>query len=288
MKKRSFLALMCCFMVLSLSFVLCGFTVGNIAHAEETFSTIVVGETYTFSDSSGEYSVTILTETEYKLHVIKESDEIEYKGTYTYIDGNLTLSAAGDILGVFYLQGSNLVKIIESEETPPENNTLLGRVQTWLEENYVGLATTIGDIVLFILFLVNFFKNNKNLLGLTQNVKFTSNAQSDVVDVVNNLIVGYNAIEAEFKEYKKTESQKYEIVGSMIIQTKAILEILTTVYANSKNLPQGVKDLVNLKYADALKKLGEVPALKEVVDGTVAQLESAGTETTSENAATEG
>lgn len=288
MKKRSFIALMCCFMVLSLSFMLCGFTTGNVAHAEEGVSPIVVGETYTFSDSGGEYSVTILTETEYKLHAVKEGDEIEYKGTYTYIDGKLTLSAAGDVLGVFYLQGSNLVKVVESEETPPENNTFLGRVQAWLEENYVGLATTIGDIVLFILFLVNFFKNKKNLLGLAQNVKFTSNAQSDVVDVVNNLIVGYNTIEAEFKEYKKTESQNYEIVGSMIIQTKAILEILTTVYANSKNLPQGVKDLVNLKYADALKKLGEVPALKEVVDDAVAQLESAETETTPENTTTEG
>lgn len=288
MKKRSFIALMCCFMVLSLSFMLCGFTTGNVAHAEEPVSPIVVGETYTFSDSGGEYSVTILTETEYKLRAVKEGDEIEYKGTYTYIDGKLTLSAAGDVLGVFYLQGLNLVKVVESEETPPENNTFLGRVQAWLEENYVGLATTIGDIVLFILFLVNFFKNKKNLLGLAQNVKFTSNAQSDVVDVVNNLIVGYNAIEAEFKEYKKTESQNYEIVGSMIIQTKAILEILTTVYANSKNLPQGVKDLVNLKYADALKKLGEVPALKEVVDDAVAQLESAETETTPENTTTEG
>lgn len=99
---------------------------------------------------------------------------------------------------------------------------------------------------------------------------------------------GRVGIEAEFKEYKKTESQNYEIVGSMIVQTKAILEILTTVYANSKNLPQGVKDLVNLKYVDALKKLGEVPALKEVVDDAVAQLESAETETIPENTATEG
>ena len=49
-------------------------------------------------------------------------------------------------------------------------------------------------------------------------------------------------------------------------QTKAILEIMTTVYANSKNIPQGVKDLVNLKYADVLKLVGDEDKLKEIVE----------------------
>ena len=49
-------------------------------------------------------------------------------------------------------------------------------------------------------------------------------------------------------------------------QTKAILEILTTVYANSKNIPQGVKDLVNLKYADVLKLVGDEDKLKEIAE----------------------
>ena len=46
--------------------------------------------------------------------------------------------------------------------------------------------------------------------------------------------------------------------------SKAILEVLTTVYANSKNIPQGVKDLVNLKYADVLKLVGDEDKLKEI------------------------
>ena len=56
------------------------------------------------------------------------------------------------------------------------------------------------------------------------------------------------------------------MVAAMVVQTKAILEILTTVYANSKNLPQGVKDLVNLKYADVLKTINEDKKLKEIAD----------------------
>ena len=50
------------------------------------------------------------------------------------------------------------------------------------------------------------------------------------------------------------------------MQTKAILEILITVYANSKNIPQGVKDLINLKYADALKLIGNDEQLKQTLD----------------------
>lgn len=46
--------------------------------------------------------------------------------------------------------------------------------------------------------------------------------------------------------------------------TKAILEILATVYANNKNIPQAVKDLVNIKYVQALK--AELPAPVETED----------------------
>lgn len=37
-------------------------------------------------------------------------------------------------------------------------------------------------------------------------------------------------------------------------------------YPNSKNLPQGVKDLVNLKYADALKIVGDDNKLIEAAE----------------------
>jgi len=50
----------------------------------------------------------------------------------------------------------------------------------------------------------------------------------------------------------------------MVVQTRAVLDILATVYANSKNLPQGVKDLVNLKYADVLKTTSDDEKLLSV------------------------
>jgi hypothetical protein len=55
------------------------------------------------------------------------------------------------------------------------------------------------------------------------------------------------------------------VVGAVLATNTAILEILTMVYTNSKNLPQGVKDLVNLKYANCLKTLDDDEKVKAIV-----------------------
>ena len=66
--------------------------------------------------------------------------------------------------------------------------------------------------------------------------------------------------------FDATEKERYRTMLAAFAQTKAILEILTTVYANSKNIPQGVKDLVNLKYADVLKLVGDEEKLKGIAE----------------------
>lgn len=121
-----------------------GFASASVVHAAETPETLIVGQEYTFSDDSGECSVTILSDTEYKLHAVKadSGEELDYNGTYTYIDGKLTLIMHYETLGVFTLQGTTLIEVVESVETPDENYTFLGRVQAWLETNYVEIATT--------------------------------------------------------------------------------------------------------------------------------------------------
>ena len=109
-------------------------------------------------------------------------------------------------------------------------------------------------------------KTGKHIKNINTQTTNTTNTQSDVVKVVNELIVGYNELDEKLKSYTGTQDENYKMVASMVVQTKAILEILTTVYANSKNLPQGVKDLVNLKYADVLKTINEDKKLKEIAD----------------------
>jgi hypothetical protein len=85
------------------------------------------------------------------------------------------------------------------------------------------------------------------------------------VGVVNEMVDGYNALKQSYDKYGETEDDRNRVVGALVAQNTAILEILTTVYANSKNLPQGVKDLVNLKYANCLKSLDDDEQLKAII-----------------------
>lgn len=155
---------------------------------------------------------------------------------------------------------------VVEEETTTENNTFFGRTYQWFEDNYKVILQLIGDIVIGYIVLRLSNKTKKSLVNINTQTTNTNNTQSDVVKVVNELIVGYNVLDEKLKSYTDTQDENYKMVASMVVQTKAILEILATVYANSKNLPQGVKDLVNLKYADVLKTINEDKKLKEIAD----------------------
>lgn len=147
-----------------------------------------------------------------------------------------------------------------------ENNTFFGRVYQWVGDNYKVILQLIGDAIIGYIVLRLSNKTKKSLTNINTQTTNTNNTQSDVVKVVNELIVGYNEFDEKLKSYTGTQDENYKMVAAMVVQTKAILEILTTVYANSKNLPQGVKDLVNLKYADVLKTINEDKKLKEIAD----------------------
>lgn len=163
----------------------------------------------------------------------------------------------------------------ESTATETEvNATLIGRIWEYLQTNYNDIATTAGNIVLLVVVWVKDIKSKKKLANISTQSTFTANAQSDVVDVVNKLIENYNDLEKKLESYNNAEDKKYEAVGSMVVQTKAILEILSRVYSNSKNLPQGVKDLVNLTYANALKITGDTEQLKAEVESATEQSEA--------------
>lgn len=106
----------------------------------------------------------------------------------------------------------------------------------------------------------------KNLLTVKDGVTNTETSQRSVVNVTNELIEGYNRFEKALNNFDTTENERYKTMLAAFAQTKAILEILMTVYANSKNIPQGVKDLVNLKYAEVLKLVGDEDKLKEIAE----------------------
>lgn len=162
----------------------------------------------------------------------------------------------------------------------PEDNkvsvpkpTFFGRILEWVQANGGEILTVTGDIVLVCFLIVQKVKQKKKLatigediLTVKDGVSNTETSQRNVVSVTNELIEGYNRFEKALNNFDVTEQERYKTMIAAFAQTKTILEIMTTVYANSKNIPQGVKDLVNLKYADVLKLLRDDDKLKEIVE----------------------
>ena len=110
----------------------------------------------------------------------------------------------------------------------------------------------------------------------------TASSQVSVVSAMNGLIGGYNQMYESYEKYGQTEEDRNKLIGAVMVQNTAILEILSTVYVNSKNMPQGVKDLVNLKYANCLKAIGDDETLLAIVSA-VREKVSASSESDTEN-----
>ena len=156
---------------------------------------------------------------------------------------------------------------------PADEPTFFDRIWEWVTANATEILTVLGDIVLVACLIAQRVKQKKKLVELGTNiitvkddVANTVSSQKSVVSVTNELIEGYNRFEEALNNFDATEKERYKTMLAAFAQTKAILEILTTVYANSKNIPQGVKDLVNLKYADVLKLVGDEDKLKEIAE----------------------
>lgn len=172
---------------------------------------------------------------------------------------------------------------ITPEETPEaepevENHTIFSRMYEWVTEHKTEIITAVGDVILVIMLIIEKTKSKKSytaigsqLLSIGKGVYNTETSQNNVVGVTNELIAGYNKFEQTLDNFDAKEDERQKTAMAAYIQTRAILKILVTVYANSKNVPQGVKDLVNLEYADVLKLVGNEETLKQLVDSTAVQ-----------------
>lgn len=181
-------------------------------------------------------------------------------------------------------------------------HTLFTRVWEFVSTYSGETLSVIGSIALLILNLIlkhSSSKMSKETKKALENIKGeveeTLGGQTSVVKVVNDMIDGYNGLSNNYKDMKEAydqygamEGERNRVVGAVLATNAAILEILTTVYVNSKNLPQGVKDLVNLKYANCLKTLEDDKQLMAIVEAVRNNIGSATgdteTETNTDNA----
>jgi hypothetical protein len=175
----------------------------------------------------------------------------------------------------------------EAETTVPEapkantekasaSHTLFTRVWEFVRTYSQEVISVAGSFVIVVLNFVlkhSGSKTSKEIALIKKGVTDTEGSQKNVVEAVNSMIEGYNGLSQRYDTMKEsydaygaTEDERNRVVGAVLATNTAILEILTTVYANSKNLPQGVKDLVNIKYANCLKTLDDDEKMKAIVE----------------------
>ena len=168
-----------------------------------------------------------------------------------------------------------------------EEETIVSRVWEWVVSNKQEIIDkSISGLSLLLVLIFNItYKNLKskvlNVATTTSNVELS---QKNTITAINSLgenverytDVAHADIEgavAVFKEEIAKLNSKIEeeiaranTIAIVATETTAILEILMSVYPNSKNLPQGVKDIVNLTYANCLKTINSDEKIRNIMD----------------------
>lgn len=151
-------------------------------------------------------------------------------------------------------------------------DTVFSRLAEFANEHREVLTTVFAFATLIVTSLIEASKSRKKSKEISDDVKVVlngtstvANSQGGVIGAVNELIGGYNGLKEAYEKNEGAEDDRNKLIGALMVQTTTILEILTSVYANSKNLPQGVKDLVNLKYAHCLQSLDSDEVLRSCV-----------------------
>lgn len=150
--------------------------------------------------------------------------------------------------------------VVTEEPSKKEVHTFGSRLKEWLGKYYVELTstTTLAGVIGSVLALIAEIKKNK------QNAQITTNAIAGAIDVTkentdsnDKVLDVVNALIDKTNEFADGEIGRDAHMQELILLNKAVLEILVSVYANNKNIPQPIKDLVNYKYVNALKSVDE-------------------------------
>lgn len=167
----------------------------------------------------------------------------------------------------------NQLQAADAAEITTENHTLLGRLEEYIRENKTNVLGVAGDaaiVVISVAFgLFQKSKTKKLAANLNRAVSATSGvatSQNNMVGAVNTMIASYNELKTSYDRYGLVEAERNRIVGACVALNTATLEILSLVYTHNKNLPQGVKDLVTMKYANCLKQLEDDEKLSAIVE----------------------
>ena len=233
----------------------------------------IIGRSFTLTDEEeGTMELTIVDETSCTMHVVFTDGTVgDMSGTYRLEGDIITVTAAGEEMGSLKIVGNTLEYVEEdiSEATPaPEAHNVFSRLWEYAVKNKDTVLEIAFSAVMFILLWIIKKKTNNlktDVTSASANSISVADSQSGVVGVVNTMIDGYNAFKTDFEQVKQSNTERDKQLAAVMVTNTAILEILSRVYPNSKNLPQGVKDVVNMTYANAMSAISSDEQLAALV-----------------------
>ena len=238
----------------------------------------IVGRTFTLTDEEeGVMELTIVDETSCTMHVkFKAGDTADLTGTYTLSGDIITVYSAGEEFGDLRIVGDTLEYVEDDDYAEPVESTLFDRVWDWI----IAHRNTILEIITLICLMLLRKKTNKVNTSVEANTSGNATvieSNNGMVGVMNTMIEGYNKFKEDTDNNKAAEERRDKQIAALTVAVMANLEILSRVYPNSKNLPQGVKDVVNMTYANAMNAISNDEQLTALVTASKGLL-AAGTE----------
>lgn len=159
------------------------------------------------------------------------------------------------------------------------NHTIFTRLWDFVQNNTSEVVSGAGSFLILVVSGIIKVSNAKGTKKLEESLSMlhgeaadTTKAQGSIINVVNQMISGANSmsekVEEMYRAYQDNqtiENDRNRLLGAMMVEVTAILEMQAAVYVHNKNLPQGVKDLAILKYTNAQKALSDDELLCAIV-----------------------
>ena len=178
---------------------------------------------------------------------------------------------------VLFIGVSSAAEIVEYEEkgfsyeeVEADSPTLFSRILDFLKSNreeIISIGSMIGTAI-YIGFIV--YKNVKSVkkdnTGVKKELKTFGGTLLEMAKAHNLSADEFSKLNASYQALLQKEEERDKMLATLVSATSTLLDIQTTVYANSKNLPSGTKDVINVKYSKCLKTLENNTTLKAVFD----------------------
>ena len=164
----------------------------------------------------------------------------------------------------------------EYEETA--SPTLISRVWEFLsthKEELITIGSAIGTAIsIFCVVYRNVKAVKKDNSGVKKELQSFGGSLLEMAKAHNLSAEEFNKLSASYEALLKKEEERDRMLATLVSTTSTLLDIQTTVYANSKNLPSGIKDVINVKYSKCLKSSENNTTLKTIFDSVKQALDS--------------